>query len=124
MIVRICSTVNSEQHHENKTPSEEAADPFTELRGCWQTFLRWQHLKETKGLRVNMEFVGKFLLTERILRFLCITLARLDRPTELDRQLINSLNSWRISLTLREVLMNDAKVSDTISHQVLLSLYS
>lgn len=89
MIVRICSTVNSEQHHENKTPSEEAADPFTELRGCWQTFLRWQHLKETKGLRVNMEFVGKFLLTERILRFLCITLAELDRPTELDRQLIN-----------------------------------
>lgn len=71
-----------------------------------------------------MEFVGKFLLTERILRFLCITLAELDRPTELDRQLINSLNSWRISLTLREVLMNDAKVSDTISHQVLLSLYS
>lgn len=49
----------------------------------------WHHLKETKGLRVNVELEGKFLLTERMLSFLWITLAELDHPTELDRQLIN-----------------------------------
>lgn len=74
-------------------------DPVKKLSEYWQPLRCWHHLKETKGLRVNTEFVCKCFLTGGPLSFLCIMLAVEDYPTELIRQFTNTTdNSWGASL--------------------------